>query len=101
MAVFERFTAKIRKIKETSRKEDCGTAIPVTARMVKVPEEEDPCLELMEVRENPSGQREPSLHTEDEVEVQERIRKSFQRMDGEESSTDFGDAGLGMATARH
>ncbi|KAH8888677.1 hypothetical protein GQ53DRAFT_843200 [Thozetella sp. PMI_491] len=90
VAVFERFTAKIRRLKErSSEDESVATSLPVTARMMKVPEEEDPCNEIMEDRAKRSSQRDSSPHTEDEEVVRERIRKSFQRMDGGESS-DFG-----------
>ena len=87
VAVFERFTAKIRKLKERGNEEEGGTMLPITARIVKVPEEENPCLELMEVCARRTSHRSSSTHTEDEVFVRERIRKSFQVMDGGASSS--------------
>ena len=87
VAVFERFTAKIRKLKERGNEEEGGIMLPVTARMVKVPEEDDPCLELMEACARQTSQRSSSTHTEDEAFVHERIRKSFQVMDGGASSS--------------
>ena len=86
VAVFERFTAKIRKLKHMGsvENEETGTPVHIISRAMKVPEEEGECAELIEEERDEEWQSRPSPseRAAEGESFADRIRRSLQAMDG-------------------